>query len=83
MRFDEQWSDGIEIIPNDPAYRSKFYEIIAAWIEQYFVMEAPDRRTLENPEEEVLEPVGAIYFARDRIPSEVVGTCVLVRHSEV
>ena len=55
-RFRERWSDGVEIVPFEPKFRQKFYDINAAWIEKHFVMEPPDRRALENPEEEIWSP---------------------------
>ena len=80
-RFKEAWNDGIEIIPFEAQYRSEFYEINKAWIEKYFVMEAPDRVALENPEA-ILQDGGAIFFARDRMTGRIIGTCALMKHGD-
>lgn len=61
-------------------YRGHFYCLNAAWLEQYFVIEAIDELVLSNPEQEIIQPGGEILFAL--LGDEVVGTCALKFESE-
>lgn len=67
--------DAVEILDFSPQYRHYFKTLNWAWVEKYFTVEEEDKRVLENPESEILEPGGAIFFAR--IQNEIVGTCAL------
>lgn len=65
------------IVTFDPMYRDDFARLNYAWIEKYFVVEPVDRRVLDNPEREIVNDGGQIFFAiaNDR----VVGTVALKR----
>lgn len=65
----------IEIVPFDQAERSHFYRLNAEWLQRYFYLEEIDHRVLNNPEAEILEPGGMIFYAR--LGSEIIGTCAL------
>ena len=65
----------IDIVPFSSALREHFYRINAAWLIQYFHLEAIDLKVLKNPEQEIIEPGGAIFFAK--IGPQVIGTCAL------
>jgi DNA-binding MarR family transcriptional regulator/GNAT superfamily N-acetyltransferase len=69
----------VEIVPFEPALREHFRRLNAQWLEKHFVLEPIDREVLENPERAVLQPGGAIFFAR--LAGEVVGTCALLHES--
>jgi len=79
-RFKQKWSDTVEIIPFDPLYRDAFWEINSAWIEEHFELEPIDVRVLKNPEVEILDRGGAIFFAQDRRTGEILGACALMEH---
>jgi GNAT superfamily N-acetyltransferase len=79
-RFKEKWADTIEIVPFEPDLRDQFWEINSQWISAHFVMEPIDERILKNPEEEILDRGGAIFFARDRKTGQILGTCALMEH---
>lgn len=70
---------GLEIIPFEPALREHFLRLNAQWLERHFRLEEIDRAVLGNPEKHVLEPGGAIFFAR--LGQEVIGTCALLCES--
>lgn len=78
-RYDEIHRQGhreaIDIIGFSPEYRHYFKTLNEEWICQYFVLEPDDERILSNPEAEILNPGGAILFARYH--GEIVGTCAL------
>lgn len=69
----------LEIVPFEPALRAHFRRLNLQWLERDFVVENVDRAMLDEPERGVLEPGGAIWFAR--LAGEVVGTCALLRES--
>ena len=69
----------IEIVPYAPQWREHFYRLNAAWLERYFHIEDIDRAVLNDPEHYILEPGGAIFFAR--LGDEIIGTCALLQES--
>lgn len=69
----------VEIIEFQPELRSFFKSLNMAWITQYFKVEPADERALDNPETSILEPGGAILFARLPETGEIVGTCALIK----
>lgn len=67
----------IEIIDFEPKYAKDFMRLNVEWIEKYFKLEDEDRRTLENPDQHIINPGGAIKMARYK--DEIVGTCGLLK----
>ncbi len=72
--------DAVTILDYDPHFKEDFKTINTEWIEQHFTLEEADRRILSNPETEIIEPGGHIFFARYK--QEIVGTCALIRCSD-
>jgi len=68
------------IVDYQPDLAPFFKSINVAWIKQYFKVEAHDLKQLENPEETILNPGGAILFAQ--YGKETVGTCALTKTGE-
>jgi len=69
----------LEIVPFAPALRDHFYRLNAQWLQRHFRIEDIDRAVLGEPERYILEPGGAIFFAR--LGEEVIGTCALLQES--
>jgi DNA-binding MarR family transcriptional regulator/ribosomal protein S18 acetylase RimI-like enzyme len=69
----------LEIVPYAPALREHFFRLNAQWLERHFRIEDIDRAVLGDPQRYILEPGGAIYFAR--LGEEVIGTCALLQES--
>jgi ribosomal protein S18 acetylase RimI-like enzyme len=69
----------IEIVPFEPRLREHFYTLNAAWLKKHFVIEPIDEQVLRDPEQAVLEPGGAIFFAR--LGDVVIGTCALLHEA--
>lgn len=69
----------LEIVPFAPALREHFYRLNAQWLERHFRIEDIDRAVLSDPEQHIIEPGGAIFFAR--LGEEVIGTCALLQES--
>lgn len=72
-------STPVEIVPFAPALREHFYRLNAQWLERHFRIEDIDRAVLSDPERHILQPGGAIFFAR--LGEEVIGTCALLQES--
>ena len=71
----------VEITPFEPALREHFHRINAQWLERYWSLEPIDRDVLCEPEKHVLEPGGAILYAR--MDGEVIGTVALLKDAAV
>jgi DNA-binding MarR family transcriptional regulator/GNAT superfamily N-acetyltransferase len=71
--------EAVRIVPFAPDLRGHFYALNEAWLRKYFYVEAIDHRVLSRPEEEILQPGGAILFAMH--DEAVVGTCALKREA--
>ena len=69
--------DNLKIVPFNKDYKPAFEFLNRAWIEEYFVMEEEDLKTLQNPESYVLERGGEVFFAI--LDGEVVGTAAMIQ----
>ena len=72
--------DKLKIVPFNADYKSAFECLNREWIEEYFVMEEEDLKTLQNPESYVLERGGEIFFAV--LNDDVVGTAAMIQTSK-
>ena len=68
--------DNLKIVPFKLDYKSDFEYLNRQWIEEYFVMEDEDLKTLQNPESYVMEKGGEIFFAI--LNDDVVGTAAMI-----
>lgn len=71
--------DPLPIIPFRADLAGAFSELNRAWIERFFRMEAADSAVLDHPEEAIIRPGGAIFFAMDG--NTAVGTVAVIRNS--
>ena len=69
----------VEIVPFESRLREHFYTLNAAWLNKHFMIEPIDEQLLRDPEHAVLEPGGAIFFAR--LGDVVIGTCALLHET--
>lgn len=67
----------LKIVPFEIKYKNDFKSLNVSWIEKYWTMEEGDYKSLNNPEEYILQPGGSIAIAlyNDR----PVGTCALIK----
>ena len=65
----------IQIIPFTPQLSSHFYQLNAEWLEKYFTIEPIDHEIMSHPEQKIIAPGGAIFFAQFK--DDIVGTCAL------
>jgi DNA-binding MarR family transcriptional regulator/ribosomal protein S18 acetylase RimI-like enzyme len=69
-------SSKVVIVPFRAELREHFHALNAVWLRKYFVIEPIDEKVLRHPEECVLKPGGAVFFAM--LGDEVIGTCALL-----
>ncbi len=76
----QKQSTEITIVPFKRKYRSDFIRINREWLKKYFEdegLEKEDERLLNNPEKEIVNKGGEIFFAI--LNDEVVGTCAVIK----
>lgn len=69
--------DKIEIIPYSSTYKEAIKLLNVEWLEKYFFVEPNDVISLSNPEEEILNKGGFIYYAK--LNNQIVGTASLLK----
>lgn len=69
--------DNLKIVPFNKDYKPAFEFLNRAWIEEYFIIEEEDLKTLQNPESYILEDGGEVFFAI--LDGEVVGTAAMIQ----
>jgi len=69
-------SSEVTIVPYTPAYRHAFKQLNEEWITRYFKMEASDHKSLDHPDEYILDKGGHISIALYK--GEPVGACALI-----
>jgi N-acetylglutamate synthase-like GNAT family acetyltransferase len=67
----------ITIVPYKEEYKEYIKSLNYEWLEKYFSVEPNDVIQLSNPQEEILDKGGFIYFALD--DDKVVGTASLLK----
>ena len=77
-------ADGVEsgprVVPYRDEYRAAFDALNREWIEQYFTLEPADREILADPDGQIIELGGQVFFVVER--GEILGTCAMLRHSD-
>jgi ribosomal protein S18 acetylase RimI-like enzyme len=66
----------ITIVPYKEAYKEHIKTLNYEWLEKYFAIEPNDVIQLSNPQEEILDKGGKIFFALD---DAVIGTASLLK----
>jgi len=70
----------IEIISFEQKYREDFRKLNEEWLQKYFVVESFDQHQLANPESEILDKGGRIFFAK--YGDQIVGTASLLKEHD-
>ncbi|WP_345953766.1 GNAT family N-acetyltransferase [Mucilaginibacter sp. PAMB04168] len=70
-------SKEVEVIAYRPEWKLAFKQLNEEWITTYFKMETSDYKSLDHPEEYILDKGGYILFALYQ--NEPVGTCALIK----
>ena len=66
-----------EIITYEPELAKHFRTLNEEWLTEYFSIEEYDRKQLENPGSQIIDPGGQIFFAR--VGDCIVGTVALIQ----
>ncbi len=69
-----------QLIDYSPEFKDAIRELNYEWLEKYFYVEPNDIKQLNNPEEEIIEKGGAIYFVKYK--EQIVGTVSLMQKAE-
>lgn len=67
----------VKIVKYTPQYKADFKNLNLEWLNHYFEVEPIDKKILGNPEGEIIENGGMVFFAL--IDNDVVGTCALIK----
>ena len=67
----------ITIVDYEPRYQQAFKSLNEEWIQKYFEMEPEDYRTLDYPQENIIDKGG--YIALALLNGTPVGTCALIK----
>lgn len=67
----------VEIIPFSSDLKDHIKTLNIAWLEKYFRVEEKDKITLSNPQEEIIDKGGMIFYARYN--TEIIGTASLLK----
>ena len=71
-------TDAARLVTWRPDLRADFERLNREWIERWFAVEDADREMFADPEAQIVEPGGQIFFVVDE--AGVRGTCAVIRH---
>jgi N-acetylglutamate synthase-like GNAT family acetyltransferase len=69
-----------QIVEYKPEYKTKYKDLNYEWLKKNFKIESSDEKILSDPENEIIDKNGFIFFALFK--DEVIGTCTLIRHDD-
>ncbi len=69
--------NSVNILRYSPQYKEDFKNLNYEWLQKYFTVEPKDEIILSNPEEEVINKGGEIFFAV--LDEDIVGTCAAIK----
>ena len=72
--------NNIEIVEFENKYAGYFKTLNYEWLKKYFWIEKEDQEILSNPEDEIINKGGFIFFAKEK--DEVLGTAALIKHED-
>lgn len=67
----------VEIIPFSPELRDHIKTLNLEWLTKYFRVEEKDELVLSNPQEEIIDKGGMIFYAK--LNNEILGTVSLMK----
>jgi len=69
--------NNVEIVDFKKEYKKYFEAFNNEWLEKYFKIEEYDKRILKNPENEIINKDGYIFFAK--LGTKIIGTVALLK----
>jgi GNAT superfamily N-acetyltransferase len=74
----DRWTrHDVRLVDYKAHHHESFRALNLAWITKYFAVEDADRKALDDPVHNILDPGGAIFMAE--VDGEPVGTCALMK----
>jgi GNAT superfamily N-acetyltransferase/DNA-binding MarR family transcriptional regulator len=73
-------SPDIKVVDYAPKYREAFKSLNVEWISEYWELEEPDFKALDDPEGYILNQSGVILIALDK--GEPIGCCALIKQTD-
>jgi GNAT superfamily N-acetyltransferase/DNA-binding MarR family transcriptional regulator len=70
----------VRIRAYEPSLKQHFVNLNGEWIDKYFGLEDPDRKTLAEPDKYILKKGGFVFFAE--VGDEIIGTCALLKRDD-
>jgi len=70
----------VEIIPFSSDLKEHIKTLNIEWLQKYFRVEDQDELVLSNPQEEIIDKGGMIFYARHK--NEIIGTVSLIKIDE-
>lgn len=70
----------VKIVEYKQEYNINYKNLNYEWLRKYFEVETTDEKILSNPENEIIDKKGHIFFAL--LKNDVIGTCTLMRHDD-
>lgn len=70
----------VEIIPFSPDLKEPIKTLNIEWLQKYFRIEEKDELTLSNPQEEIIDKGGMIFYAKYN--GEIIGTFSLLKFDD-
>lgn len=67
----------VEIIPFTPELKEPIKTLNLEWLTKYFRVEEKDKLVLSNPQEEIIDKGGMIFYAK--YSGEIIGTVSLIK----
>jgi ribosomal protein S18 acetylase RimI-like enzyme len=67
----------IEVISYSPEYKADIKQLNVEWLNKYFSVEPNDELQLSNPQEEIIDKGGLIFYSKYN--GEIVGTATLLK----
>lgn len=70
-------TDNVQIIPFTPDLKEPIKTLNKEWLQKYFKVEEQDEMVLSNPQEEIIDKGGLIFYAKYN--NEIIGTVSLLK----
>lgn len=70
-------TDNVQIIPFTPDLKEPIKTLNKEWLQKYFKVEEQDELVLSNPQEEIIDKGGLIFYAKYN--NEIIGTVSLLK----
>src|SRR6218665_245292 len=67
------------VVPFSPSYQKAFKDLNTEWISTYFEIEPSDLKTLNHPQEYIIDKGGEIFSAI--LNNEILGVCALLKNN--